>query len=295
MKANKQTQSRGLLVHLLLFALLLQSVPGRGQDSLLVTDGFHMSPGFTAQKLVAGGLVGGMLIGTMIGSYYEWWNRNHARFHFLHEGWFSDYSVGIDKVGHLYTGYFYFQTFRNFMLWGGYHPSTAFWWPFGLTTLFSIAIEVGDGRSSWGFSMEDVASDIIGIGYGALQTQSPLLRNFNLKWSYVPSGGYRWPPHITANYDAHTYWLVVNVHNLLPDAIRDYWPEFLQLAAGYSVDDNQTRHEAVIGLDFNLNVFDVKNDVLRLLQSEISMIHLPAPAVKFTEGKEPRYYLFHLN
>jgi hypothetical protein len=279
----------------LIVVSLTQGLPCRAQDSDFVTGGFQYTPGPTVRKYIAGAAAGGLLVGTMIGSYFEWWNRDHASFHFLHEGWFSDYSVGIDKIGPLYTGYFYFHTFRNLLLWGGNQPATAFWWSAGLATFFTVSIEVGDGLSSWGFSFEDVAADLMGIGYGILQTQSPILRNFNLKWSYVPSNGYRWPPHLTANYDAHTYWVTVNVHNLLPTTMRSYWPEFQQLAAGYGVDDHQTKHEAVIGLDFNLNIFQPESDIVKLLQREISMIHLPAPAVKFTEHKNPRYYLFQLN
>ncbi len=57
---------------------------------------------------------------------------------------------------------------------------------------------------------------MIGLGYGMLQTEVPFLQNFNLKWSYVPADGYRLPPRFTDHYDAHTYWLTINVHNLLP-------------------------------------------------------------------------------
>ncbi len=278
-----------------LLTLVLSCSPCWSQDSAIVTDGFTSHPGPSTRKYVAAGLAGSALLGTMIGSYYEWWYRNHEPFHFLHEGWFSDYALGIDKVGHMFTGYFYFNTFRNFLLWGGYDPSTAFWWALGMSSFFATSIEIGDGLSSWGFSPEDVSSDIIGIGYAALQSETPFLRNFNLKWSYVPAGGFKWPPHITTHYDYHTYWLTVNLHNLLPEDLKEYWPAFLQPAFGYSVDDNVTRREAVVGLDFNLNVFDVEDSTLLLLQKTIAMLHIPAPAVKFTEGKVPRYYLFQLN
>jgi len=292
---RKASRSAPIFPALSLAIMLAGNPCARAQDSLCTTDGFTMTSGTSPRKILAGGMAGGLIVGTMIGSYYEWWYRNHASFHFLHEGWFSDYALGIDKVGHMFTGYFYFNSVRNFMLWGGFSPSAAFFWAFGMSAMFATTIEIGDGFSSWGFSPEDVFSDYIGIGYGILQSQSPFLRNFNLKWSYVPDHGYIWPPHITDHYDFHTYWLAVNVHNLLPESVSGYWPEFLQLAVGYSVADNQTRREGVIGLDFNLNVFDLHDDTLLLLQKTASMIHVPAPAVKFSEGKYPAYYLFQLN
>jgi hypothetical protein len=134
-----------------------------------------------------------------------------------------------------------------------------------------------------------------GIGYGWLQTEVPILRNFNFKWSYVPEAGYEFPPHFTLHYDAHTYWLALNVNNLLPSRLEPYWPDFLQLAIGYGGGQNSTRREALIGLDINLEFITAPNQDLLLVQKTLNMIHFPAPAVKFTEKAKPKYYWFHTN
>jgi hypothetical protein len=271
-------------------------------QSLLAQDSLRLTPaparpvsGWPARKVVATGIVGSLLVGSLISSYYDWWKDTSEPFHFVDDGLFNNYSLGIDKIGHAFTSYFYFHTFRNVMLWGGYDPSDAFWWAAGGTSFFALSIEIGDGLSPYGFSGFDLAFNMAGLSYAMAQTAIPFLRNFNLKWSYVPSDGYRWPPHFTDHYDAHTYWLAINVHNLLPSGLQDCWPECIQLAVGYGVDDRQTRREAVIGIDFNLGAFRVGNPDLRLLQQTAAMIHLPSPAVKFTEEKPPRWYALHWN
>lgn len=277
------------------FILILAGQSLLAQDTSRAVARSAESPGWSARKVVATGAVGGILVGSLIGSYNDWWKDSAEPFHFVDDGLFNNYSLGIDKVGHAYTSYFYFHSFRNVMLWGGFDAPTAFWLAAGTSALFALSIEIGDGLSPYGFSLYDLAFNMGGLGYAMAQVAVPFLRNFSLKWSYVPAEGYRWPPHFTDHYDAHTYWLTVNVHNLLPPDWRDYWPEFIQLAVGYGVDDRNTRREAVIGLDFNLGAFTVENPELRLLQETVNLVHLPAPAVKMTEGKRPRWKGMHWN
>jgi hypothetical protein len=128
-----------------------------------------------------------------------------------------------------------------------------------------------------------------------MQSQVPFLRNVNFKWSYFPTDGWHWPPRFTDHYDGHTYWLTFNVHNLLPETWEGFWPEFLQVAIGYGVDDHQTRREFLVGLDIDLEAFRVDNEEVLLAQRIVNKIHLPAPAVKWTQGKETKWYLLQLN
>jgi hypothetical protein len=278
---------------LVIFLLVWQTAAA--QDTPCVFSPHPEGNGWSTRKVIATGMVGGMLVGSLVSSYFDWWKDSSEPFHFVDDGFFKNYSLGIDKVGHAYTSYFYFHTFRNMMMWGGYDSTTACWWAAGMSAFFALSIELGDGLSPYGFSVYDLAFNLGGLGYGIAQVNLPFLRNFSLKWSYVPAEGYRWPPHFTDHYDAHTYWMAVNVHNLLPESMRDYWPECIQLAVGYGVDDHQTRREGIIGLDFNLGAFHVQNPELRLLQDTGNLIHLPAPGVKFTEGKVPRWYPVHWN
>jgi len=253
------------------------------------------------RKVIATGIAGTILAGSLVSSYFDWWKKNSRPFWFVHEGWFDDYSLGIDKVGHMFTSYFYYRMFRNILSWGDFDEKPAFWLAAGETAFFAISVEIGDGLSNYGFSCEDLASNMTGLGFAILQSQVPFLDNFRLKWSYIPPDGYRWPPRFTDHYDGHTYWVSVNVHNLLPAAARDYWPKFINLGIGYGVSgyvrespDPQTKRKAVIGLDLNLGAFETSNRDVELLQNTIDMIHLPSPADRFVQDKKPTYHFFYL-
>lgn len=279
---------------LLLVILLFRSTSALAQDSASVLSAFPGNDLSPTRKLAATGIIAGMIGTSAIWAADAWWQGRAHKFYFYSEGWFNDYSLGIDKIGHAFTSYFYFHTFHNIMLWGGFDPSVAFWWGAGITELLALCLEVGDGFSTFGFSYEDLLSNTFGLTYGMLQTRVPFLQNFSLKWSYIPVRQ-RDGLNFTQHYDSHTYWLSFNIHGLLPDRWKEYWPRWIQLAGGYSVDANQTRREGVIGIDFNLEILPAPSPDVLLVEKTLNMFHVPAPAVEFTERKPPRYYLFHLN
>ncbi len=267
------------------------------QDSLRIVDGFTYSPEFTGRKIAATSAVGGLLGLSVYWCYDSWWRNAGGGFRFISENWLNSYASGIDKVGHFYTSYFYFHLFRNIMLWGGYESTTAEWWAFGSSAFFAVVVEIGDGLTpQYGFDYQDLTFNLAGAAYGLLQTRVPFLKNFNFKWSYVPRDGYRFPVRLVDHYDDHTYWLTVNVNNLLPESVEPLWPDWLQLAVGMGVDDYWTKREFVIGFDIDLlSLFKPTNQDWLLFHKTANMFHIPAPAVKFTEGKSPKYYLFHKN
>jgi len=283
------TRRKEFFLRCLFAAAFLSAAHLHAQDTLHLDSPSAVPASSHARRIVATGAVGGILAGSLIGSYFDWWKDANEPFHLKDDGLFNNYSLGIDKVGHAYTSYFYFHTFRNVMEWGGYDQSTAFWWAAGTSAFFAVSIEIGDGFSPFGFSFGDLGFNMAGLGYGMLQTRVPFLQNIKLKWSYIPQDGYRWPPRFTDHYDGHIYWLTFNVHNLLPESLSGYWPEFIQLAIGYGVDDRQTRREAFIALDLNLGIFRFTQPELRLLERTVDLFHVPMPGVKFTEGKQPQY------
>ena len=277
--------------------ILVCVTTGVARDSLAVTEGFYVKPDLTGRKILATSAVGGLLGLSVYWCYDSWWRDSSRKFHFVTENWLNGYARGIDKVGHFYTSYFYFNLFRNIMLWGGYEPATADWWALGSTAAFAVIVELGDGFTPrYGFDYQDLTFNLSGLAYGFIQTRVPFLRNFNFKWSYVPNDGYRFPVRLVEHYDDHTYWLTCNINNLLPSSLEPYWPDFVQLALGYGVDDNWTKREFVFGFDLNLEeLFQPKNEDLLLLTKTVNYFHIPGPAIKFTEEKAPRYYLFHRN
>jgi len=282
---------------LTIFLVLCVSQGLFAQDSLGVTDGSQLKPEFNGRKIASTVAIGGLLTTSLIWSYDTWWRDAGREFNFKTENWLNNYAHGLDKIGHLYTSYFYFNLFRNIMLWGGFRRSTADWWAAGAASFFALAIEVGDGVTpQYGFDYQDIVFNLTGVAYGWIQTQIPLLQHFNLKWSYVPNDGYKLPVRFTDDYDAHTYWLTCNIDKLLPASVEPYWPDFLQIALGVSVDDRLTKRELAIGLDLNIEaLFPTENEDWLLFEKTVNKFHFPAPAIKFTEQKSPRYYLLHRN
>lgn len=277
----------------LFLLLVLAPCAARSQmrDSLQVRDEAPSS----FRRTVSVGMVAGSLALSVVWAFDEWWKGKSYPFHFLKEGWFDDYSLGIDKLGHAYTSYFYFNMFHTILLWGGHDEEDAFWWATGASAAFAIGVEVGDGITDYGFSYEDLTANMLGLGFGILRVKVPFMRNFSFKWSYIPEPGYNAALRFTRHYDGHTYWLAFNVHDLLPEGLQSWWPSFLQLAAGYSVADGQTRREGVIGLDFNLEIFQPPNRDIALVQKVVNMIHLPAPGIKFPEGRPAEFKLLYTN
>jgi hypothetical protein len=282
----------------LLAALLFaEASAGRAQDSSIVTDGFHYTPGLTAKKALASGLAGTIMLGTMVDSYFSWWKDAEKPFSFLdhqYENWLWGSHKGLDKVGHFLGTYVLFKSIHNILLWGGCDRSTALWWGAGYAFWNGLETEIGDGFSPYGFDYQDLVFDIAGVAFGLLRTDIPFLQNFDFKFSFWSAAGFRTPANFTTDYDAMTVWLTANVHNLLPVAIRDYWPRFLRLGVGYSVDDRETRAEVAVGLDISIeSLFRAPNEEILMVQRALDIVHLPLPAVKFTQGKVPRYHLAH--
>jgi hypothetical protein len=248
----------------------------------------------TLRTWLAGGVVGGLFVGSMVDSYFAWWQKRENRFRFHEDGWFGEQGVGIDKLGHFFTSHFYFQTFYDMLRWGGFGHTTSYWSAAAATFTFALLIEIGDGTTTLGFDYQDLVYNSAGLLYGMLQKEYPFFNNFRFTWSYVPYDSYKFPPRFTEHYDAHTYWIAVDLHNLLPASLDAYWPAWLQPAVGYSVRDHFTswhfatgKPEFVVGLELNLMAWPLHQREAHLAQRIVSHFHLPLPAVKFSEGKEP--------
>jgi hypothetical protein len=280
----------------------MKSLPGALCAGLLVfqaaaqvpgPEGFIPTEGMTTKKIVATSITGSIYVLTAIDSYFTWWKNAEKPFSFFTEHWINGSQRGIDKFGHMFGTYALLKSIRTTLLWGGCQRSTALWWGAGIAAFNAFEIEVGDGFSPYGFDYQDLVFGFSGIAFGMLQTEVPFLRNFDLKFSYYSNLGPKTPASFVEDYDAMTIWCSVNVHNLMPESIRSWWPKFLNLAIGYGVDDNHTRREFVIGFDINLEAFETSSEDLLYAERVVNLMHLPSPAIKWTEGRKPQYYLLH--
>jgi hypothetical protein len=238
---------------------------------------------------------------TLIAGYSMWWRDGNRSFSFFSpekgDGWLSDHTyMGIDKIGHFYTSYFFYRLSNNLLEWGGATQSSSKKIAALLSFGLGVIIEVGDGFSIYGFDYQDLTFNALGVGYAYLQDVFPNLQNFNFKWSYIPTHDFHFPPNLTSTYYAHIYWLTADIHNLLGNSGINIWPKFLQVGLGFSISDDYKRREFILGFDFNLNeIFTTRNKDWNLLINTANMLHFPAPGIKYSNGRKPEYRLFILN
>jgi hypothetical protein len=229
--------------------------------------------------------------------YKWWWEGNYHPFMLDWEGFWNDAQLGVDKFGHFYTSHLYFHSLYNLMKWGGYDESTNLWVSSLIPALYALSTEIGDGYSTYIFSPDDLALNLLGIGYGMLQLKYPFFNNFKIKWSYFPSATnlntFKHP--FTDDYDGHIYWISVNVHNLLPQPVENYWPKFLNVAVGYGV-QNISRGQVgsplrkfAIALDYNLTTIPLDGDTWEVVKNIVDLFHFPAPGVRFVEGEPAEF------
>ena len=231
---------------------------------------------------------------------FQWWWRDdylykQHPFRLKSDGYFNNYSYGVDKLGHLYASYLIFGLTYDVMKWADVDDNTALWAAVAVPASHAIAIELGDGFSKYAFNVSDLYFNSAGILYGALQVKYPFLKNFNYKWSYYPSGSGGkgdpdWGP--ASDYSGHIYWIAMDMHNILPEPVGQYWPKYLNLAVGLgaknvSFDDTGTKkHKFAVSLDWNTNAILPDGDTWNVFKNLINKIHFPAPGVKFYSGEK---------
>jgi len=251
---------------------------------------------FFNKKFISAAGVSGIYIGTIIDSYYTWWQDDKRPFTLLSGDWFDkNADNGIDKLGHFYTSYLFYKVQKNLFLWGGYSESTAKTLSASLSMLMALIIEVGDGFSRYGFDYKDFVFNTGGLGYAVLQDEIPYLKNFNVKWSYIPTAGFSFPPRFSHHYEGHIYWLTFNIHGIVSPFTDTFWPEYIQPAVGYSIGKN-SESEYILGVDINLlPLFRSDDPVIEYIGDIINLFHIPSPGIKFTERRKPQYELLLLN
>lgn len=250
----------------------------------------------------------GWSVGAVVMEFQWWWKddflyKKHP-FRLANDGYFYNYSYGVDKLGHLYTSYLFFHTTYDFLRWAHFDNETSLLSAIAVPAAHALAIEFADGYSKYAFNPSDLLFNSVGIAYGAVQTQVPFMRNFNLKWSYIPtanggSGDPDWGP--ASDYSGHIYWMAADVHNLLPESAQRYWPKFLNIAVGMSAknvshgDTGPKKHMFAVGLDWKMTELPLEGETWGVIKNLIDKIHFPAPGVKMYSGEKPQGKILLLN
>jgi len=242
---------------------------------------------------VVGGVVGGTVVAIHLYQQNAWWKGHRTGFHVRED---LTYAGNIDKVGHFYAASAFTFGLGKGLLWAGFDESSSIVWGAVGSTLFQTFIEVEDGYSEfWGFDRVDFASNLFGAWYPYLQHHVPVLKNVQLRFSYLPkdAGKASAIPGQTKtlfdDYEGQTLWLSVTPRSLLPESWQRYWPGFLGLALGVSVRNNADpeRRHLVWYLAPELDMREIipqETEFLKGLAEALNFFHFPLPAVRISPG-----------
>jgi hypothetical protein len=213
-----------------------------------------------------------------------WWKGDKSEFHF---NWTNDWNadLGADKFGHFYFTHLLTNIYAQSFTWTGMRPFQSRLYAGGVAMLHQTFTEVRDGFSKeYGFSWADYIFNILGAAYPSLQYEYAFLQNFSFKISYEKSARFKQGSHssIIDDYESTYNWLSINVNNLLPTEMKEYWPKFLNIAVGHSVTNLsfEPQHQLFIGLDWNLKGLPGEGWFWKLLKENLDYYHFPAPTVK---------------
>ncbi len=231
-------------------------------------------------------------------TYYNLKETERTRWHTFNDWYNGD--MNVDKLGHMYGTQMYANTLFHAFRWAELDEEDAMWWSSGVAFAFNVEMEITDGfYKRWGFSWWDIGSNAVGAVWPNLQRIWTPLQSVNLKMSWLPSANMHrgWQTNPMADYDGYTYWLALTVDDVLPEAVRPWWPDWLGVAVGYGVSNtmvakngyNNDRdghgagtQEWYLALDYDLRRLPGESGLWKFLKEMLNLIHLPAPAVRFS-------------
>ena len=152
----------------------------------------------------------------------------------------GDYALYSDKLGHVYGSYITAAIFREGLYASGFNNDWATITGGILGLGYETYVEIMDGYGeNWGFSPSDYYADVVGAAFFIAQEYVPFLQNFTFKYMYIPADWHGEKRRVGAemlidDYSSQTYWLSINMHNILPEPAKDYWPTWLELSVGYA-------------------------------------------------------------
>ncbi|RMZ49803.1 DUF2279 domain-containing protein [Candidatus Marinimicrobia bacterium PRS2] len=236
----------------------------------------------------------------------SWWYGVDVPFHFQED---SNYSLYADRFGHAYSNYYLSTIISDGFMYAGLNWRDARLLGSLTSFLIFIQLEYKDGKApDFGFSKMDIVANTIGILYFWGQNNSPFLQNFTPKimyhYSKIFTHSRAYPAALAENYNEITYFLSVNIKNLLPNQYKKYWINGLEIAIGYGVrgytlnkndlhvGNNIPIHRRYyLGLDLNvLSILPEANNSWWWLVQTINHIKIPLPTIE-SSGQNKKAFL----
>jgi len=261
----------------------------------------------------------GALAGSSLYALNEMWYKKYDRssfhvFNDLHE-WMQ-----MDKLGHLKAS----VTISNFCYfafrWSGIDKPRSVIYGSALGLGYMTAIEVLDGYSGhWGFSVTDMAVNVLGTAIFASQEMLWENRRVKFKISYHPTkfAGYR--PEVFGNtmtermlkdYNGHTHWLSVSSGLLMPHQKKI--PRWLCISLGYGAEgmtggfgnpafnekgealpDFMRYRQFYLSFDVDFSQIKTKSKFVRGILLALNTLKVPFPTLEYnTKGEFKFHYLY---
>ena len=206
-------------------------------------------------------------------------NRPHAH----PEGWLESDSRhgGVDKLGHLYTGYIMSDMFSyTYDKWGFSRRRSSIL-AFLSSVTFTTVMEIGDAFSAYGLSYEDIVSNIIGASASYFLHEYPeLSEKIDLRVEYRPSNKL----DISTDYAHMKFLLALKAEGF--EAVTNPLLKYLEFhigyfAEGFEEDKAYRKRTIYMGLGVNLSrVFRKKSRVLSTIFTYYQMPYTYLPLEK---------------
>ena len=251
---------------------------------------------------------------TLIG-LNQLWYKDFAKssFHFKNDNaeWLQ-----MDKIGHFYTCYHLTKLGAESLKWSDANQKAQLFYGATLGLAFMSAVEVFDGKSSqWGFSLGDMATNILGSGFYVSQDllwkEQRIIPKFSFHQTVYASArpnvlGKSLSEQIIKDYNGQTYWLSANIYSFFK---ASEIPKFLNIAFGYGAEGMITANNSFINtvflpeksrtrqfylsLDIDLTKIKTKSHTLKTIFSVFNIIKIPAPTFEINSRGATKLHYFY--
>ena len=283
--------------------------PSRADSAAIRFASECQNPSRGLARAAAGlGLTGGYA-GLYLYFHHVWWSGTPASQWFVENDWDRE-ERDADKFGHMFGGYQLTRLTSELLQAGCVPPSHAIAWAALYAWAFQFQIEEWDGTQQlYGFNPSDLVADAAGALFAVAQQHTKALQYIKPVWSYQPTEAYRrrnlpghgGQPRATTDYSGQTYWFSTDVHGLLPDAAKPFWPSFIRFSPGYSITDyvdpvtgrpQRAKRKILVSLDLDPEKLPGDNKVWRTIKHELAFFRVPGPTLQLTPMRKffPAYY-----
>jgi len=256
--------------------------------------------------LVVSSSLGLALTGSYLYVEKSWWSDKAVPFHF-DDGPDLKYALNVDKAGHFMGGIAATDFFSSSMQWAGMNEKKSLWYGAFFGSSLQLAIEMKDAYAPyWGFSKWDLALGSTGSFWPVAQFYNEDLKSISFKFSYYKRSNIYWELDEQRgneinkyawqdDYPNQTYWITFDINHFTKTC---YWPEWLNVAIGFGLDDTQYLNEKntktggnnewYIALDYDIPKMLKKwnSPTAKKIKHWLNYIHFPAPTIRVSPKLE---------